>query len=297
MISKQRKNNHLMKMASVASVTTAVCLMFAKLITYFMTGSVSILSSLFDSIQDFMTSIVSFVAVSRSIEPADKHHRFGHGKAQAIGGVFQGIIIFMAAAFLLKESVIRFLNPEPIQELRLGVSVTIFVILATMGLVSFQTYVIKETKSLSIKADRMHYAGDVLMNLGVIISMVCSYFFDLYVIDALFGVGVSIYLFVSVFYIIKEAFSMLMDEEMPEEFRNDIKKMVLAFPDVCEITDLKTRSSGTCVFIQFNIKMNSSLSLKTAHEITEYIEDGIKDKYPDSQIIIHLEPSLKVEST
>lgn len=294
MTEKQNKNNCLMKMASIASVMTSIGLMLAKFITYFMTGSVSILSSLFDSVQDFITSLVNFVAVRRSIEPADKKHRFGHGKAQAIGGVFQGVIIFIAAVFLLKEAISHFLNPKPIQELSLGISVTIISIITTIALVSFQTYVINKTKSLSIKADRAHYSGDVLMNIGVVLSIICSYFFDLYVIDALFGIAVSVYLFVSVFQIVKDSFSMLMDEEMPEEFRKEIKKIVLSFPEVLEMTDLKTRLSGTCIFVQFCIKMNDSLSLKIAHDVTEYIEDAIKEKYPDSQIIIHLEPSLKM---
>lgn len=292
MTEKQNRNNHLMKVASVASVATAIVLMLAKLVTYLLTGSVSILSSLFDSGQDFMTSLVSLVAVRRSIEPADKEHRFGHGKAQAIGGVVQGVIIFMAALFLLREAVLRFLNPEPIQEVFFGITVTVVAIIATVILVAFQTYVIKETNSLSIKADRAHYAGDVLMNVGVIVSIICSYFFDLYAIDALFGIGVAIYLFVSVFQIVKESISMLMDEEMSEEFRTEIKKTALSFPQVLEVADLKTRLSGTCIFIQFCVKMDGSLSLKTAHEITEYIEDAIKEKHPDSQIIIHFEPSF-----
>ena len=290
---KKQNLNALMKIASVASVATSLLLICVKFITYVLTGSVSILSSLFDSVQDFMTSLVNYEAVRRSIEPADKEHRFGHGKAQAIGSLIQGIIIFAAAVFLLKESVVRLFNIQPIKEIYLGTVVTLFAIAATMVLVQFQTYVIKKTNSLSLKTDRAHYAGDIMMNIGVITSMLVSYYFDFYVIDALFGVGVAVYLFVTVLSIGKESIAMLMDTEVSEEIRTVIKQKALKYDVVYEVLDLKTRLSGNNMFIQFCARMDPDLTLKKAHDVTEFIEDDIKKEYPDAQIIIHSEPSFK----
>lgn len=290
---EKKKLNRLMKMASVASIVTAITLVVVKFFAYLITGSVSILSSLFDSVQDFMTSVVNYEAVRHSIAPADREHRFGHGKAQAIGSLIQGVIIFAAAAFLLKEAGNRFFHIEPIREIGLGTLVTVFAIVVTIILVQFQTYVIKKTNSLSLKTDRAHYTGDILMNVGVVTSMVASYYFDLYVIDALFGIGVAFYLFITVFGVAKEAIAMLMDTEMPEDVREKIKQVAFSYEDVLEVVDLKTRLSGSCIFIQFCVRMNAELTLKRAHDITEFIEDDIKKEYPDSQIIIHFEPSFK----
>ncbi|MBQ8251150.1 MAG: cation transporter [Alphaproteobacteria bacterium] len=290
---EKKKLNRLMKMASVASIVTAITLVVVKFFAYLITGSVSILSSLFDSVQDFMTSAVNYEAVRHSIAPADREHRFGHGKAQAIGSLIQGVIIFAAAAFLLKEAGNRFFHIEPIREIGLGTLVTVFAIIVTIILVQFQTYVIKKTNSLSLKTDRAHYTGDILMNVGVVTSMVASYYFNLYVIDALFGIGVAFYLFITVFGVAKEAIAMLMDTEMPEDVREKIKQVAFSYEDVLEVVDLKTRLSGSCIFIQFCVRMNAELTLKRAHDITEFIEDDIKKEYPDSQIIIHFEPSFK----
>lgn len=290
---EKKKLNRLMKMASVASIVTAITLVVVKFFAYLITGSVSILSSLFDSVQDFMTSAVNYEAVRHSIAPADREHRFGHGKAQAIGSLIQGVIIFAAAAFLLKEAGNRFFHIEPIREIGLGTIVTVFAIIVTIILVQFQTYVIKKTNSLSLKTDRAHYTGDILMNVGVVTSMVASYYFNLYVIDALFGIGVAFYLFITVFGVAKEAIAMLMDTEMPEDVREKIKQVAFSYEDVLEVVDLKTRLSGSCIFIQFCVRMNAELTLKRAHDITEFIEDDIKKEYPDSQIIIHFEPSFK----
>lgn len=282
-----------MKIASVASVVTAIGLIFVKFVAYFITGSVAILSSLFDSVQDFMTSAVNYQAVQKSVEPADKEHRFGHGKAQAIGSLIQGVIIFAAAVFLFKESVVRFFNVQPIKEVGVGTAVTFFAVIVTIILVRFQSYVIKKTNSLSLKTDRAHYTGDIMMNVGVIASMLCAYYLELYIVDALFGVGVAFYLLITVVSIAREAVSMLMDTELSEEIRENIKKKALAYEEVYEVVDLKTRLSGSCMFIQFTARMNPLLTLKRAHDVTDFIEDSIRTDYADSQIIIHLEPSFK----
>lgn len=294
-MSEKKSFNRLLKTASIASVLTAIMLIVVKVIAYFVTGSVSILSSLFDSVQDFMTSAVNYAAVRHSTQPADKEHRFGHGKAEAIGSLIQGVIIFSAALFLLKESIGRFFNAEPIKEISFGAGITVFAIVVTVILVRFQSYVIKKTNSLSIKADQAHYTGDILMNVGVIVSMMAAYYFELYIIDALFGVGVSLYLFFAVFGVAKEAVAMLMDTELDDSIRQEIEDEALSYTEVKRITDLKTRSSGDVMFIQFCAQMNPDLTLKKAHDIADLIEAGIVKKYPQAQMIIHLEPALQKE--
>ncbi len=289
---KKTNLNGLLKTASIASILTAILLIVVKIIAYLVTGSVSILSSLFDSMQDFMTSAVNYAAVKHSTQPADNEHRFGHGKAEGIGSLVQGIIILAAAFFLLKESLVRFFETEPIKEISFGVWITVFSIVVTVILVRFQSYVIKKTNSLSIKADQAHYTGDILMNVGVIVSMVAAYYLDLYVIDALFGIGVAVYLFIVVFGVAKEAISMLMDTELDNSIRESIEQEALSYKEVHSVHDLKTRKSGDVMFIQFCVKMDDDLTLKKAHDIADLIEEGIQKKYAGAQVFIHFEPAL-----
>lgn len=295
MENKIQENNRLMKAAGIASMATALGLIVLKLVTFLLTGSMAILSSLFDSIQDSMTSTVNMIAIRHAIEPADKEHRFGHGKAQALGGVSQAFIIAVASLFLLKESCSRLFNPQPLTEIGLGLFITVLALIATLILIRFQKYVIKKTNSLSIKADMAHYTGDILMNIGVIVSMTTAYYLGWTFIDALFGIGVAVYLFVVVYHITKESFKMLMDTEMPESFRRKIKDIVTSYPEVKEIHDLKTRLSGDCVFIQFCIHLDKKMTLEQAHDITDKIEAKIIEKVPTAQVIIHIEPHLHEE--
>ena len=293
MTQKNQENNCLMKQASYASVIVAAALIVLKGITFLLTGAVSILSSLLDSVQDMLTSIVNMIAIKHATEPADNKHRFGHGKAQALGGLVQAFIIALAAFGLLIESCRRFFNPMPISHITMGVVITLFAILMTLILVRFQTLVVQKTQSLSIKADRAHYAGDVFMNIGVLISIFVSYYTGWLYVDSLFGISVSIYLGVTVYQVLKDSFSMLMDTEMPEEFRKQIKEITHSFPEVLMMHDLKTRQSGAIAFIQFCVHLDDALTLRQAHDITDKIEHQIKKRFPDTAVIIHAEPERK----
>lgn len=293
MTQKIQENNRLMKQASYASVIVASTLILLKGMTFLMTGSVSIMSSLFDSIQDMMTSLVNMIAIKHATEPADKKHRFGHGKAQALGGLIQAFIIAIAAIGLLIESCRRFFYPQPIDHIKWGIVITLFAILMTLVLVRFQTVVVQKTQSLSIKTDRAHYTGDILMNVGVLVAILVSYYTGWMFLDALFGVGVAVYLGIVVCQVLKESFNMLMDTEMPTEFRKQIKEITLSFSEVITLHDLKTRQSGSVAFVQFCVHLDDTLTLRQAHDITDKIEHQIKKRFPDTAVIIHAEPERK----
>ena len=287
---QEQHQNTLMKWASFASVSTAFFLVILKFWAYIVTGSMAILSSLLDSAQDMLTSLVNLFAIKHAIEPADAHHRFGHGKAQALGSLGQSIIIALAGFFLILESAERFLHPKPLHSLNIGIWISVFAIFITLLLVTFQNYVIHKTNSLSLKADRAHYAGDIMMNVGVIVSMLFTYFFHWDWVDALFGVGVGFYLLSQVWLLSRESFSMLMDTEIPQPLKHQIKEITMSFPSVLEMTQLKTRYSGNRIFIQFALYMDDDLSLKQAHDLIDKIEKALQKKIPEAEIIIHPEP-------
>ena len=286
----ETKENKLMIIGSLASTGTALCLAVLKFFAFVMTGSVAILSSLFDSVQDFMTSLINLIAVHQAIQPADKAHRFGHGKAQGIGGLLQAFIIAASSVLLLIESISHLIHKEPIQHIEVAFIVTGIAVVVTLLLVRFQNYVVRLTNSLSMKADKAHYTGDVLMNGGVIISLCGSVFFNWDWLDGLFGILVSIYLFWAVWTVMAEACAMLMDKELPQEMRTKIRSLALSVPMVKNISGLKTRQSGNNFFIQFNAEFDGKLSLASAHAQLDKIEDIILATFPKSEIIIHAEP-------
>ena len=286
----EQKRNKLMMLASGASIATAVILFVLKAGTFFLTGSIAILSSLFDSIQDFISSLINMIATHQSIQPADKMHRFGHGKAQGIGSLLQTFIIALSAVFLFIESVLHLLHHNEIKHVNMGIYVILISILLTFVLVGFQNFVIRQTSSLSIKADQAHYRGDILMNVGVLISLLASYYFGWYWLDGAFGILVALYLLYTIWKIMKEACAMLMDKELSETIRKDIHSLVLKTPRVKNISELRTREGGNKQFVQFNVQFDGNVSLKFAHTKLDLIEQTLHDKYPNMEVIIHAEP-------
>ncbi len=288
-----QKNNRLMRLASIFSVLTAGTLVITKAVAFYLTGSVAILSGLFDSAQDVLTSLVNLVAVKEATTPADSDHRYGHGKAQAIGGLVQSFIILSAAFVLLKESVMRLFHPSGLQEVGFGLGVTALAFILSFCLVCFQKAVVKRTHSLSIKADLAHYTGDLFMNIGIAVSILCAYYLQWYFVDSVFGILVSAYLFCSVACVLRESLNMLMDKELSKDIRQNLKKIVRSVDGVYDCFDLKTRLSGNEMYAQFSVALNDQLSLPQAHEKVHEIEKIICQKYPSLKVIIHPEPYSK----
>jgi len=161
----------LMRRATYASITTALILVGAKLFAYLATDSVSLLSTLLDSLLDAAASLVNLLAVRTALVPPAAEHRFGHGKAEPLAALGQSAFIAGSALFLLVEAGNRVVNPSPIQNSGIGLVVMGFSILATILLVLYQRHVIRKTGSVAIRADALHYASDLLVNGAVIVSL------------------------------------------------------------------------------------------------------------------------------
>ena len=164
----------LMRLATYASISVAIVLVFGKTIAWALTDSVSLLATLIDSILDGLASLINLFAVRHAITPADKEHRFGHGKAEALSGLAQAAFIAGSAGFLLLESGRRLIDPVPLESYGLGLVIMTFSIILTLALMSFQRYVILKTDSTAIKADALHYRTDFLVNVSVIIALVLA---------------------------------------------------------------------------------------------------------------------------
>ncbi|WP_373086928.1 cation diffusion facilitator family transporter [Sneathiella sp.] len=284
------ENGALMRSATVVAVAVAIVLIAIKLVAYFMTNSVAILSTLVDSMLDLAASFINLIAVRHALVPADREHRYGHGKAEALAGLFQAAVITGSGVFLLFQAAERLYNPKTVQSSDVGIIVMVISILLTIGLVSYQRYVIRRTKSVAITADSLHYLGDVLINGSVMVALILDLIFHLPYVDGLFAVGISLFLLYNSFLIIRASFAELMDEELGEEERANISNLVMAQAGVFGLHDLRTRRSGQHVFIQMHIDMDGSISLRDAHTISEAVETRLMAEYPEAEAIVHQDP-------
>ena len=280
----------LLRLATVASVATAGVLIVVKLAAFLLTDSISILSTLIDSLLDAAASVVNLIAVRHALVPADQEHRFGHGKAEPLAAVGQAVFITGSALFLLIEASQRFFSPRPLTNSEVGIGVMIFSIVATLALVTLQRHVIRRTNSLAIKADQLHYTGDVLINGAVILALVLAAEFGWRFVDPIFGIGIALYILYNAWQIAAGALDMLMDRELPEEERGRIRQVILDHDGVRGFHDLRTRASGPQIFVQCHIELDPGLSLLTAHAIADEVENELRDAFPGAEVIIHQDP-------
>ncbi|MDX1711460.1 MAG: cation diffusion facilitator family transporter [Rhodovibrionaceae bacterium] len=285
-----QQSERLLRMATYASVATALTLIVVKFGAWTMTESVSVLSTLIDSLLDAAASIVNLLAVRHALTPPDKEHRFGHGKAEPLAALGQATFICGSAAFLLIEAGQRLLDPLPVRNSAVGIGVMVFSIVATLLLVIFQRYVIRRTRSLAIQADSLHYVGDLLVNAAVIAAIVLAVQFELLIADPLFGIAIAFYILWNAWLIARGALDMLMDRELPEEDREKIKNIVREHPQVIGFHDLRTRVSGPKTFIQLHLELDGGLKLTHAHTIAESVEADLVTAFPDAEVIIHQDP-------
>jgi ferrous-iron efflux pump FieF len=278
-----------MRLATYASISVAAILIIAKTIAWSMSGSVSLLATLIDSTLDALASLLNLFAVRHALSPADKEHRFGHGKAEALAGLGQATFIAGSAGFLLLEAGRRMAHPIPLESYGTGVAVMLFSIAATLLLLTFQHHVIRKTDSTAIKADALHYRTDLMVNASVIVALWLSVQ-GWAGFDALFAIGIAIYILYSAWEIVRQAFDHLMDRELPDVERDNIKRIAKAHKDVHGMHDLRSRRSGTATFIQLHLELDDDLTLLQAHKISDEVEWSLQAAYPGAEIIIHIDP-------
>jgi ferrous-iron efflux pump FieF len=281
----------MMRLATFAALATALTLALAKAIAWWLSGSVSLLAGLTDSLLDGAASLLNLLAVHYALRPADEDHRYGHGKAEALAGLGQALFIGASALLVGSHAVDRLLNPEPIGAPALGIAVMLLSLALTVALLLFQNHVVKLTGSTAIRADSLHYRSDLLLNSSILLALLlASYGWPQ--LDAIFGMAIALYIFWSAISIAREAATVLMDKELDPKISAQMHNLACAVPGVLGAHDLRTRLSGTHWFVQLHVELPGELSLLEAHCLCEQVEAAIRAEFPRAEVLVHADPLI-----
>ena len=286
---EKEEYKRLVNVAGRVAVAAAFLLIIVKLVAWIMTGSSSVLAALTDSLMDMTTSIINLLAIKIALQPADNEHRFGHGKAESLAGLAQAAFISGSAMFLVFNSISALVNEQQIVASKVGIAVMIFSVFVTLALVLFQSYVVKKTGSLAIKADSLHYRTDIALNGAVLLALVLSGL-GWYWADGVFAIMVSLYILHGAWEIAKQSIDALMDKQLPKAEEELIVKIAYHIEGVLGVHDLRTRQSGNTKFIQLHLELKDSLSLYDAHYKADKLEAELALAFPQVDILIHLDP-------
>ena len=276
--------------AAMASIAMAVFLIVLKAYASIETGSMAMLGSLADSGLDLLASLVVLAAVRIAAQPADMDHRFGHGKAEALAALVQVILISLSALFIGARSVVRLLAGVQTQSAELGIGVSVVAIVCTLALITYQRHVVRKTASVAISTDRLHYASDLILNSSVIVALVLDQYAGFAGADAVFGLLIAAWLIFGAWKSSSEALNQLMDREWPEDLRARFLAACSEYPELAGLHDLRTRTSGTHNFAQFHVWVPSDWTVAEAHERMDRIEEELQERFPATEILMHLDP-------
>lgn len=279
----------LLRLATGAALATALTLALVKAVAWWLSGSVSLLAGLTDSLLDGAASLLNLIAVHYSLRPADDDHRYGHGKAEALAGLGQALFISVSAVLVAIHGVQRLLDPQPLGDTDAGIAVMVLSIVLTAVLLLFQRHVVRTTGSTAIHADSLHYRSDLLLNASILVALLLAGAGLLW-LDAAFGIGIAGIILWSALGIVREAAAVLMDEELAPQHTERMHALACGVPDVLGAHDLRTRRSGTLWFVQMHVELPAELTLEEAHARCEAVSAAIRAEFPQSDVLVHADP-------
>lgn len=285
----------LTRSAAYASIAMAVFLSVLKTWAAWQTGSTAMLGSLADTALDLVASVATLIGVRFAAQPADEEHRFGHGKAEALAAIVQVMLIAVSAAGVAFRAVSQLAAPAPTTAAGEGIGVSVIAILATFALLAWQRHVIRKTGSIAIKTDNIHYQSDLFLNLAVIAALALDQFGGFAIADPLFGLGIAAWLAWGAWRAASEAADQLLDREWPDEKRQRFVEIAARHPELSNLHDLRTRTSGAHDFVQFHVDMPGDMTVLEAHDIIDRVERDLCGAFPDMELLIHIDPAGHVD--
>jgi len=289
------EHTRLTSRAAALSIGVAVMLVMLKGWAWFASSSVAMLASLADSTLDLAASLITFFAVRYAAHPPDREHRFGHGKAEAFAGLMQAGLVAISAVLITLEAMPRLVAPTPVAHGFESLAVMVLSIIATAGLVRAQTRAVQRTGSVATAADRLHYIGDLASNFAVMIGIGAGFYFGWTWADALAALFVAAWLCWGALHVAREAADHLLDRELPDVQRQRIRDLVESDPALGRVHDLRTRTSGPYMHIQFHVDLAPSMTLEEAHNLVVAAEERVRAEFPTADIIIHPDPKGRAE--
>lgn len=276
--------------AAATSVVSNLSLLILKLVIGFITGSISVISTAVDSINDLSASIIAFFSVRASSLPADAEHPYGHGKLENISSAVQAFLIFTAAIYIIYEAINKILHPQPIKSIGLGIIVMGVTSFVDLFVSRYLLRVAEETESPAIRADAYHLTTDVWTSLSALVALALVKFTGIKLFDPIVAIGIAIVIIRVAYQLTRESAGHLMDISLPYDEISRLENILMNTKGVVGYHKLRSRKSGPYREIDYHLILPSQMPVIQSHNITREIERQMEDLFPDIHVITHVEP-------
>ena len=278
------------KQAAIIALLCGIAIFFLKIAAFFVSNSVALLSDAFESIINIIASGLMFFSISISERDPDQNHKYGHQKIEDISCLLEGVLIIIAALLIISTAISRLSAANYLLELNLGIVISIFATTINLILSFILLRTAKRTDSAALEGDSKHLMSDVLSSVVVWIGLIFGQLTGLNFIDSLLAFIVAVFVMKTGFVLIFKSSRCLMDSSCVNEEKTITTILRRHKYRFIDFHDLKTRRSGNCVFAELHLSVDSSLTVKEAHDLTDHLEDEVKRTCSKINLIIHVEP-------
>jgi cation diffusion facilitator family transporter len=254
-------------------------------------NSISVITESIHSAMDLVSALIAYFTVGRSSQPADRTHPYGHGKFESFSGMVEAALIAGAGIYIIWEAIERLIYPKTLQWVPYGIAVMFI-----SGLVNFLVYrhnikIARETESIALEVNAAHLSADVYTSLGVLAGLVLIYLTGVVALDSIAAILVALFILKSSVDLMRRALRDLMDWGLPQEEEKAIRSILQDhYNQFIEFHKLRTRKAGPERYIDLHLVFAKTVDLQTAHDLCSHLEEEIKNRFPRSQTIIHIEP-------
>lgn len=278
--------------AAALSLVANFCLMIIKIAVGLITGSIAVLSDGIDSAQDMLAAGIVLASVRIGRRPADAEHPFGHGRAETIAAALQAVMIGAGATYIAFSAVNRLANPPNEIGTDLGLATMLLAALVNLAVVRYVSNAARITRSPAIESDARHLWTNVVQAVAVFTGLALVALTGEKAFDAILGLSLALYLFWTSGRILSSAINDVLDASLSAEEVEFVEAAILSQGDAIDgFHQLRTRRSGQNPHIDFHLILPPAATIISAHSIAERIENQIRTRWPNAEIVIHEEPS------
>ena len=276
---------------AAASIAVAAAVLGLKYLAYVRTGSAALYSDALESVVNVVTAVAALVAIRISARPADRHHQFGHHKAEYFSAVVEGALIIVAAILILREAWEAFQQPRTITEPAMGLALNGVATVINAAWSACLLRFGRQLRSPALRADGLHLFADVATSIGVILGVALAAATGWRVLDPLLAAAVAVYILYTGWQLTRDSVSGLMDEAVPSDESRRLRRIIADNAEgAIEAHDLRTRTAGRATFIEFHLVVPGTMAVAEAHRICDKLEEAIGNEVPGAEVLIHVEP-------
>lgn len=278
------------KRAALMALVGGIAVLGIKLLAFFVSNSVALLSDALESIVNIAASGLMLFSVYVSAKPADDSHNYGHQKIEEISSMMEGLFIVAAALLIIYASAVRFFESAELFELDLAIGISMVATALNGGLSWYLSRTARESGSAALEGDAKHLLSDVISSAGIWVGLFIVQLTGWGFMDSILAFAVAALIArMGVGLVIKSS-QQLMDRSCKEEEKKMSEVFLRHKFQFIDFHDVKTRRQGNQVFADLHLSVDGSLSVKDAHDLTDHLEDELKGELPNISVTIHIEP-------